>query len=39
LTFTRTVPAPPARGQVELVVYDHASGCATILRRAYDPSQ
>lgn len=39
LTFERAVPIPAGRGQIELVVYDHASGRATVLRRAYDPSQ
>jgi VWFA-related protein len=39
LTFERALPIPAGRGQVELVVYDHASGRATVLRRAYDPSQ
>ena len=39
LTFRRGVAIPAGRGRVELVVYDHASGRATILRRVYDPSQ
>ena len=39
LTLQRRVTIPDGRGRVELVVYDHASGRATVLRRAYEPSQ
>jgi len=39
LTFSRTVPAPQERGQLELVAYDHASGRATVLRRDYAPAR
>jgi VWFA-related protein len=39
LVFDRAVTRPDGRGRVELVVYDHASRRATVVRRAYDPSQ
>jgi VWFA-related protein len=39
LTFERAVTIPAGRGRVELVVYDHASGRATLLRGDYEPSQ
>jgi VWFA-related protein len=39
LRFHRTATIPGGRGSVELVAYDHGSGRATVLRRAYDPSQ
>ena len=39
LRFDRAVTIPAGGGRVELVVYDHASHRATVLRRAYDPSQ
>jgi VWFA-related protein len=39
LRLSRVLPVPPGRLTIELVVYDHASRRATVLSRAYDPSQ
>jgi len=39
LVFERAIPIPAGRGRLELVVYDHASGRATVLRRDYDLSR
>lgn len=39
LRMSRVLPVPRGRVAIDLVVYDHVSRRATVLRRDYDPSQ